>query len=328
VPLRRLYERILPHHWIGVCHARSGGYSGPDSRAAGRMSKRSRFFLIAAGFACLAILGTLLVLRSSRSEPSHSGITLSQWLLLLDSQTEHKAANEAAAQAIGAMGERSVPELMRVLRKRPDRPVIAAVKNWAIRCHLWRPPALELVELQCRAGRACCILAGRFEVDIRQAIPDLGYHLTNTTYVQEPFAWALVYSGKEGLAVVTNALARAGSPRAREEAARSLWITPKVRTPEIANALVQATHDSDATVRVSAILTLRSFARNGGFEQIVAPAAIRCLQDKDPEVRRWAVELLGSYRSNQKVEDTLRITLADPDPNVQEQARQVLKRKK
>ncbi len=49
----------------------------------------------------------------------------------------------------------------------------------------------------------------------------------NTSYLQEPFAWALVYSGPEGLAVVTNALIHAASARVREKAARSRWITAK-----------------------------------------------------------------------------------------------------
>jgi hypothetical protein len=97
---------------------------------------------------------------------------------------------------------------------------------------------------------------------------------------------------------------------------------------EIATALVQATRDPDVRVRVCALLTLRSFARNGGFEDIIRPAAIESLQDTNSEVRQWAVELLGSYRSSQEVEGALGRMLADPNANVQEQARRVLLRPK
>lgn len=279
-----------------------------------------------AGLVVLGILLAFIVLSRRTPEPIHEGKTLSQWLLLLDSQTEHKAENDAAAKALSQMRERALPGLIRILDKREYPPLVRKARSWAMRWHLLRPDALALGEWQYRAARACCILGGWNDVDIRAAVPELAYHLTNTAYLQEPFAWALVYSGSEGLFVVTNAMAHAASPRVREEAARSLWISPRVRTPEVTRALMSATRDSDSSVRVTAILALRSFARQDDLRVLILPGALRCLEDTNGQVRLWSIELLGDCGSAPGVESALTRMLKDTDPAVQEEAEKALAR--
>jgi HEAT repeat protein len=163
------------------------------------------------------------------------------------------------------------------------------------------------------------------DVDITSAIPALASHATNaTSWGLEPFMWGLVYSGPKGLSIVTNLLAHATSPQVREEAARSLWITPKVRTPETANALLSATKDVDANVRVTAILSLQSLLRQKGLDTIIVPGAILGLQDTNSEVRRWTIELLANYRSAPGVSAALSNLLSDPVPDVRSRAEAVL----
>jgi HEAT repeat protein len=138
--------------------------------------------------------------------------------------------------------------------------------------------------------------------------------------------WGLVYSGPKGLSIVTNLLAHAASPQVREEAARSLWIEQKIRTPEIANALLSATKDDDASVRVTAILSLRSFLRQKGLDQIIVPGAIRCLQDTNTQVRRWTLELLANYTLVPGVTAAVSNLLSDAAPEVRSRAEEVLQK--
>jgi len=290
-----------------------------------RLSKKGVIILAAV---IVAVLGVFIwQTRLQEREQVYEGKTLSGWVVLLDSQTEHKAQNEAAERAFQAMGKKAVPGLIRILHKRADPPLVAKVKALAVRFHLLRPTELQLAEFQYRAARACCVLGGWNDVDIRAAIPDLAYSLTNNVLgTLEPFAWALVYSGPEGLSVITNAMATDRSPPVREAAAHSLWISRKIRTPEIAGALVSATRDSDANVRVMALLTLRSFAKEKDLASIIAPGVLRCLQDTNAQVRRWTVELLGHYTSFPEVGAALTTMLKDSDPTVRNQAERLFER--
>ena len=164
-------------------------------------------------------------------------------------------------------------------------------------------------------------------MDITSAIPALAYHATNApAWRLEPFMWGLVYAGPKGLSIVTNLLANASSPQVREEAARSLWITPKIRTPEIANALLSATRDVDASVRVTSILSLQSFLRQEGLDKIIVPAAIPCLQDTNSEVRKWTIQLLAKYGTAPGVRAALSNLLNDPVPEVRNAAEGVIQK--
>jgi hypothetical protein len=277
----------------------------------------------------VAVLGLIALAPFSRPtpEPTYQGKTLRQWLVLLDSHTEHKAQNDAAATAIERMGKNALPGLVHILQQRPDPPLLAKVEGWAVRFHLRRPAEIQLDEWQYRAARSCCILGGWIDVDITSAIPALASHATNaTSRGLEPFMWGLVYSGPKGLSIVTNLLAQAASAQVREEAARSLWITPKIRTPEIANALLSATRDVDGSVRVTAILSLQSFLRQKGLDRIILPGAILCLQDTNSAVRRYAIDLLAGYSSAPGVGAALSNLLSDPALEVRSRAQEVLEK--
>ena len=223
------------------------------------------------------------------------------------------------------MGNQALPGLIHILQRRPAPVWSAKVETWAIRFRLWRAPELPLDEWQYRAARGCCILGGWIDLDITPAIPALAYHATNAaSWRLEPYMWGLVYSGPEGLSIVTNLLASAASPQIREEAARSLWITPKIRTPEIANALLSATRDVDASVRVTSILSLQSFLRQKGLDKVIVPGAIQLLQDTNSAVRRWTLQLLANYSSAPGVGAAVSNLLSDPVPEVRSEAERVL----
>ena len=290
------------------------------------MRKRVQIVLAVLLVAVLVLI--MLVSFPRRApEPAYQGKALRQWLVLLDSDTGHKAQNDDAARAIGSMGKAALSGLIHILKQRRGPASLEKVKGWAVRFHLWRPPELQLDEWQYRAARACCILGGWNDVDITSAIPALAYHATNAaSWRLEPFMWGLVYSGPKGLSIVTNLLAHAASPQVREEAARSLWITPKIRTPETANALLSATRDVDASVRVTAVLSLQSFLRQKGLDKIIVPGAILGLQDTNSQVRRWTIELLANYGSAPGVSAALSNLLSDPVPEVRRRVEEVLQK--
>ncbi len=288
------------------------------------MRKRLKIAL-AALFVALLSLILLALLHTPTPELAYQGKTLRQWLLLLDSDTAHKAQNDDSARAIESMGKQALPVLIHILEKRPAQVWLAKVEAWAVRFRLWRAPDLPLDEWQYRAARGCCILGGWIDLDITPAIPALAYHATNAaSWRLEPYMWGLVYSGPVGLSIVTNLLASAASPQVREEAARSLWITPKVRTPEIAKALLSATRDVDASVRVTAILSLQSFLRHKGLDAVIVPGVVQRLQDTNSEVRRWTIQLLANYSSAPGVGAAMSNLLSDPVPQVASEAERAL----
>lgn len=287
----------------------------------------SRRVLIALAVLLLGLLGMIILafFPGPAPEPAYQGKSLKHWLLLLDSDTGHKAQNDDSARAIESMGKQALPVLIHILQRRPAPVWLSKVEAWAVRFHLWHEPELPLDEWQYRAARGCCILGGWIDLDITPAIPALAYHATNAaSWRLEPYMWGLVYSGPEGLSIVTNLLATAASPQVREEAARSLWITPAIRTPGIANALLSATRDVDASVRVTSILSLQSFLRQKGLDEVIVPGVIQRLQDTNSEVRRWTLQLLANYSSSPGVSAAVSNLSSDPVPEVQSEAERVL----
>jgi hypothetical protein len=140
--------------------------------------------IIAAAVFIVAVLGIFIWQQSRPHEPQpvYQGKTLSEWVVLLDSHTGHQEQNQAAEKAMQAMGKKAMPGLVHILHRRADPPLVAQAKALAIRFHLVRPPEIQLAELQYRAAKACCVLGGWSDVDIRAAIPDLAYSLTNNAF--------------------------------------------------------------------------------------------------------------------------------------------------
>jgi hypothetical protein len=286
--------------------------------------------LIISGVAVI-IAGVLALWALSRSEPRepvYQGRPLSQWILLLDAHTEHQAENDAARLAFLHLGQEAVPGLVRILHRRPDPVLVAKLKDLAIRLHLWRQPDIPLGERQFRAAKACCVLGEGQQpaADIRSAIPDLAYCFTNNVFHSiEPFCWAMVFAGGDGLSIVTNAMLKHPSWQIREEAAGSMWISRKLWTPEIVAVLMAATQDPRADVRVVSILSLQNFPSKT-FGNLIVPGALRCLQDTNSEVRHWTVNLLGRYVLYPEVQTALTNMLADPDAKVQKAAEEIVQR--
>ena len=288
------------------------------------MRKRAGLAVTAFAVACLLVMIALLYGVSRQNpEPACNGKTLAQWLVLLDSDPTHKAENDAAETAITTIGPKALPVLVRILQLRPPSPFFARASQWAVRLHLLRAQMLSLQERQYRAARACCLLSEVKHFDISPAIPELAYHFTNNPSDRlEPFAWGLVFSGLQGLSIVTNAMAKDPSYWVREQAARALWITPRVRTPEVATALLAATSDSNVEVRVTAILSLESFVRQQGLDALIVPGVMPCLQDTNNQVRKWTVDLLSASNfdpvEQRLVVSALTNALADSDSSVRQ----------
>ena len=98
------------------------------------------------GFVLIAAAGVIAwrLQRQRAAEPIFEGKTLTQWVFLLDSRTDHKAENDAAARAFGAMGKNALPGLIRILHKKEAVPLLLKVKGWAVRFHFLRQPELQL----------------------------------------------------------------------------------------------------------------------------------------------------------------------------------------
>jgi len=81
------------------------------------MRKRVR---IALAVLVIAVLGLIVLAIISRPapEPTYQGKTLSQWLVLLDSDPAHKAQNDESARAIESMGKQALPVLIHILQRR------------------------------------------------------------------------------------------------------------------------------------------------------------------------------------------------------------------
>ncbi len=139
------------------------------------MGKRVTMVLAALLVTALGLIILAFCFPHRPPEPACQGKTLRQWLLLLDSDTAHKAESDAAASAIGSMGKQALPPLIQILQQRRPPALLAKAENWAVRFHIMHAPDLPLDELQYRAARACCILGGWNDLDIVAAIPALAW---------------------------------------------------------------------------------------------------------------------------------------------------------
>jgi len=134
-------------------------------------------------------------------------------------------------------------------------------------------------------------------------------------------------------------------PNARREAVRELG---KARTPDAERALVECLRDPSRGVREAAGEALAEIGttiaaqalipflhsdspalRNGAIEILVRlhskafPYVVELIKDPDPDVRKFAADILGAMKSSEGVPVLIRL-LGDPDPNVQQAAVEAL----
>jgi len=253
------------------------------------------------------------ILQYRRDAPAFQGTTVRGWLESLDSHVDHREEHERAADALLQIGPAAVDELDLVLRRRSDswREQLEKSIVWL---RLKKPATLTMAEQQFRAARAAYLLAERGDVEIRSLVPQLEFHVTNSTYLDSEAGRALAGCGPEGFSILTNLLAT-GDPRVRDRAA---WALGLIRTQQGAvEALIRATLDPDRSVRVTAILSLPG--RNGPTNLIV-PVGLKFLRSDDGYERWGGASLLGGYAAADGVLPALKAASGDPDERVRSAA--------
>lgn len=266
----------------------------------------------------IAVATTSTAIWRASLVPRHQGQTVRDWLLLLDSRASRAGDYQRAADALVQMGAPAVPELARVLRRKP-RSLQEQSRNLAVRLHLMKSERLPIEEEQARAARAAHILAEHAKVDIESLIPSLSYHLTNANYGDPENAHALALAGSKGVAVLTNLLAQ-GDLHARGQSAWALHLVHS--HPGVVDALIHAATDPDRSVRVRALFSL---PRGGVSTDRIVPLGLGLLSSLDP-VERWAAaSLLQDYTAFFGVAGALRDAENDLDDRVRSVAKAALK---
>ena len=135
---------------------------------------------------------------------------------------------------------------------------------------------------------------------------------TRRAFAAEALGEFLATPGIDACAI---AIERDGDPNVRAAAARALGRL----NDDGKGALNKAMVDVDPRVKLSA---LRSAGRINAFKD--SATVIRATSDGDAQVRRSAVELLGSMRAPGSVDALIVLAKSDPDPNVRNAAAHTL----
>lgn len=246
--------------------------------------------------------------------PKYDGKTVRDWLTLLDSGAKQTPDHDRAADAMVRIGAPAIPELERILRRKP-KSFQEQFRRLAARLHLRKPDRIPLEEEQRRAARAAWVLADRAGADIGVLITSLQYHLTNSNYADPENGRALANAGSGGIAVLTNLLVN-GELHARGQSA---WALHLARTkPGVVDALLQAVNDPDRSIRVRVLLSLRDCDRK--VSERIIPVGLDYLGSLDP-VERWAgAKLLQEHITADRVSNALREAAGDLDERVRSAA--------
>lgn len=137
--------------------------------------------------------------------------------------------------------------------------------------------------------------------DATTAIPDLVAVLSSPSRMTAgSAAAALTKIGEPAVPALTNALLTLTNQIGRTQAAMALWQIGAAAKPAT-NALVLATRDPSADVRLHALIALVNIFRD---ETYLTPVLVERLRDEEPLVRKLAVQSLGlwenSFRANAK----------------------------
>ena len=255
--------------------------------------------------------------------PQYGGKTLSEWLIMLDPDVDHATDHEKASEALRHIGKAALPELGRILHSRPS-PLREYVRGYAVRWHLMKPAKLSFQDWEFRAARAAYHLAEDADLSLAGFVPDLRFHLTNSSYAETEMARALARAGPEGIACLTNLLAH-GERRVRGQAARALALDRGVRSqPGAQDALIQsATSDPDPFIRANALIFLSSFQQGAATNRLVS-LGLQSLKSDDGYTRWAATLLLQNYLSIPDVAAAFPGLASDPDERVRSAAAKAL----
>ena len=281
----------------------------PDGRAKRRVLRRPIRLLLVG-----AVLAAIFWFAPKR--PTYEGKTAEEWLLMLELDSGARADNFDAHEALIRIGAAALPELERILSRRPNK-WRDGWNGWKARLRFAASPPLH--EQQFRAIRATFILAESGNVDIRPLLPQLTFHARNAEQ-SEAFR-ALARAGEEGISVLTNLLFT-GDVDVRRDASWGLHFVNK-KSQATAALLRSATVETNFRARAEAF---RALSSSGAQADQVVPLGLRLLGSEDGYTRRQAAEVLVDYRSLAEVSNALHAALSDPDVEVRRTAARAARR--
>ena len=239
------------------------------------------------GFITAAILlaaGGIYVF--SPAELRHDGRTLEEWLEALVGRQSEPPQQEAR-DAIKAMGETAVPELISMLHARDSElkeqvELVARLQPW-----------FNVSFGRASTKRTKAIVAFRtLGPAAEAAIPDLQRALTESENPKD-VAEALTQIGPRAIPALRESLT-SDDPNVRSAAIHGLDISYHT-TDDITEDFLLRLNDDNAVVRFHAA---RAIHHHPNFPEKVVPVLIARLKDESNLVRRYTIHALGAYRSH------------------------------
>jgi len=244
--------------------------------------------------AILAVMIIIFLLRPSAAPKpkTYEGMTIEEWVTLLNMNVDFQKEREQAGRALELIGTNALPDLERILSRRPNR-FRETVERYAVRLHLMKrpaPPAVHPLEMQSRACEAAYRLGEFANIDISRLVPHLRYHFTNGTYADSNSARALAHAGPTGIATLTNQLFT-GSRNVRDQ---SGWALASVsRKPEVYTMLIAAANfEKDPAMQANLVLYLD---RSQAPAELVVPLGLKSFRSGDGYKQWAALSLLRNY---------------------------------
>ena len=251
-------------------------------------------------------IGLIWISTTSR-ESSYEGVPLRAWLMDLDDQ--HPGPKyEKAKEAFRQMGERALPELLRILEWR-DYSWKGKIRSWAVKHHLMTGSGISTKDEQRQAVLACQALGPV----AKPAIPALVALLSGGDFSAPGYiGMALVLAGPEAIAPLATCLTNS-APGVRTEAVIALGDF-RTNQDQVVPILSRCVRDPDSYVRSQAVSAL------GYMDQHVAEVLtvlLEALRDNDSQVRWLACIAIGNFKERGRAaREKLIAALEDSDPSV------------
>ena len=274
----------------------------------------------ALGFIAASIIGAGAALYAlGPDEPTHEGLTLSEWIEKLGAPGD-KAGQARAEDALRAIGSSAVPHLVRLLQARDSNlkeqiELIARLQPW-FNVSFGRASAQRA-----KAVRAFSAL-GPAAVE---AVPELRVTLEEGENPKD-VAETMAQIGPKAITALRDAL-RSDDPNVRSAAIHGLDVSAHSPDDIVSDFLVMLS-DGNAIVRFHAA---RAIFHHPGEAEKAVPALSARLDDDSNLVRRYAARALGAFGlASREARDKLEEIAADPeeDPRIISAARFALERMK